>query len=143
MIRNEIASGGYTRATDADAEALLKRIEHDHYAGAATRLDAALERYGLTEDELRREFLWQLTVLGFLRQRFQPGVDITDQEVETYYNQHLAELKREYPSENTLAALEPKIRDVLTGQEVNKEFNDWLGQARERTQIEYRQGAFQ
>ena len=63
--------------------------------------------------------------------------------VRTYYDQHLAELKREYPRENTLAALEPKIRDVLTGQDVNREFDDWLGRARERTQIEYRQGAFQ
>ncbi|HTX36984.1 MAG TPA: hypothetical protein VME43_18270 [Bryobacteraceae bacterium] len=143
LIRNEIATGGYTRASDADAEGLLKRLEQDHYAGSATRLDAALERYGLTENELRREFLWQLTVLGFIRQRFQPGVDITDQQVETYYNQHLAELKREYPRENTLAALTPQIRDLLTGQEVNKEFDDWLAQARKRTQIEYRQGAFQ
>lgn len=143
VIRKELATGGYSRATDADANALLASIEHDRFGAAEARLDAALERYGLTEDELRRELLWQLTVLRFIQERFQPGVVVTDQEVRAYYDQHLADLQRANPHNSTFAALEPKIHDLLTGEAVNKDFDAWLTRARQDTHIEYRQGAFQ
>jgi hypothetical protein len=143
LIRVELATGGYSRATDADAEAMLRRIEHDRFDGAPARIDAELERYGLTKNQLREQLLWQLTVLRFIQQRFQPGVTVSDQDVRTYYNQHLAELKRANPRDASLASLEPKIRDLLTGEDVNRDFDTWLSQARQRTHIEYHQGAFQ
>jgi len=143
VIRNEIASGGYDRATDAEAQAMLERLERDHYGSQESRLDAALERYGLTEDQLRDQLRWQLTVLRFLQQRFQPGVIVSDQDVQAYYDKHRAELERENPGKSTLAALEPKIRELVTGEDVNKDFEEWLARARERTHIEYREGAFQ
>jgi peptidyl-prolyl cis-trans isomerase SurA len=143
LIRVELATGGYSRATDADAESLLRRIEHDRFGGAPARIDAELERYGLTKNELREQLLWQLTVLRFIQQRFQPGVTVSDQDVRTYYNQHLAELKRANPRDASLASVGPRIRDLLTGEDVNRDFGAWLNQARQRTHIEYHQGAFQ
>jgi len=142
IIRKEIATGGYSRASDADAEALLQNIERDRFGSAPARLDSALQRYGLSEAELRRQLLWQLTVLSFIQQRFQPGVLVSDQEVRAYYDQHRAELQRESPQNGTLAALEPKIRSLLTGEDVNEEFEEWLANARHDTHIEYRQEAF-
>jgi len=142
MIRTEIATGSYPRATDADADAALVRLERDRF-GAVARMRAELERYGLTRPELRQQLLWQLTVLRFIQQRFQPGVLVADQDVRTYYDTHLVELKRQNPRNSTFAALEPKIRDLLTGEDVNKDFEEWLGRARQRTHIEYRQEAFQ
>ncbi|HUA62672.1 MAG TPA: hypothetical protein VML19_28205 [Verrucomicrobiae bacterium] len=143
VIRTEVATGGYTRATDADADAMLQRLERDRFGGLQARLSAELERYGITREELCRELLWQLTVLRFIQERFQPGVVVDDQDVQKYYDQHLADLKRENPRNNSFAALEPKIRGLLTGEAVNKDFEDWLGKARQRTQIQYRQEAFQ
>lgn len=142
LIRTEIATGGYTRASDADAQAMLQRLEHDQFAGVQARFSAALERYGITKEELQNELLWQLTVLRFVQQRFQPGVFVDDQTVRSYYDQHLSDLKRQNPRDNSFAALEPKIRELLTAEAVNKDFDAWLGRARQRTHIEYR-GAFQ
>jgi hypothetical protein len=143
VIRTELATGGYARATDSDAQAMLQRLEHDRFGAVRARLDAELERYGLTEDQLRQQLLWQLTVLRFIQQRFQPGVDVTDQAVHDYYDQHLTELQRQNPRNFSLATLEPKIRELLIGEDVNKSFEDWLSGARQRTHIEYRQEAFQ
>jgi hypothetical protein len=143
VIRTELATGSYSRATDADAEALLKRMERDRFGAVEARISAELERYGLSKNELRQQLLWQLTVLRFIQQRFQPGVLVADQDVRTYYDQHLADLKRENPRNSSFAALEPKIRDLLTGEDVNKDFEDWLSSARERSHIEYHQAAFQ
>lgn len=143
MIRTEIATGSYSRATDADAEAMVTRLQRDRFGAASARMSAELERYGITRAELRQQLLWQLTVLRFIQQRFQPGVVVADEDVHAYYNAHLSDLKRENPSNSSFAALEPKIRDLLTGEDVNKDFETWLGRARQRTNIEYHQEAFQ
>jgi hypothetical protein len=102
-----------------------------------------LQRYGITEGQLRAQLLWQLTVLRFIDERFRPAVIVTDEEVQTFYNQHLAELHRQYPGDVSFEALEPKIRSLLEGQRINENFEQWLAEARKRARIEYRQEAFQ
>lgn len=143
IIGDEIANGGYARLTDADADALLKQLRQDRFAGSAARQQEALSLYGLTEDQLRAQLVWQLEVLRFIDQRFRPGVLVTDEEVRTYYDQHRADFSREYPQANSLEALEPKIRASLEGERINQNFVQWLDQARKQNRIEYRQGAFQ
>lgn len=143
IIRQEIAMGGYPRPSDKDAEALLADLRKDRFGGSDTKLREALARYSLTEDELLQELLWQLTVLRFIDQRFRLGVIVTDDEVQTYYEQHAKELQRQYPGNNTYQALAPKIKTLLEGERVNQNFDEWLKGARSRSQIEYKQGAFQ
>src|SRR5581483_11055692 len=60
IIGTEIANGGYTRPTNADVDAFLNQLRHDRFGGSDARLRQALVPYGLTEDQLRAELLWQL-----------------------------------------------------------------------------------
>ncbi len=143
VIRTEVATGGYSRATDSDAEALWNQILHQRFGGVKTRMIAELQRYGLTEDQLREQLLWQLTVLKFIQQRFQPGVVVSDDDIHTYYNQHLAELRRQYPRDSSFDTLEPKIRAELEGEAVNRDFEAWLPQARKRATVDFHEEAFQ
>lgn len=142
LIRDEIARGGYRRPGESDAEGLLKRMVHDRFAGSDARLREALTRYGLSEGELRAYLEWQLTVLAFIDQRFRPAVQVTDEETQQYYNQHLAELKREFPRDNSFATLEAKIRARLEGDQVNQNFSAWLAETRKSARIVYEEGAF-
>lgn len=141
IIRGEIATGDYHRATDADANGMLAQIRRDRYGGSEARLRVDLEKYGVMEDELREALLWQLTVLRFIDERFRPGVMVSDQDVQTYYNQHLAELKKQYPRDSSLTALDPHIRALLQNQEVDKQFDQWLDDSRKGQHIEYREEA--
>ena len=143
LIRAEISANGYSRATDSDADALLHQIEHDRFGNVEARMTAELQRYGLTKDELRSQLLWQLTVLKFIQQRFQPGVVVSDEAVKAYYDQHQADLRRQYPRDNNFQTLEPKVRSLLEGEAVNHDFENWLAAARKRTTVQYHQGAFQ
>lgn len=143
IIRDEIANGGYSRPSESDADALLKQLERDRFGGSDARLQAELSRYGLTEQQLRAHLLWQLTVLRFIDQRFRPGVLVTDEEVRAYYDQHLADLRRQYAGNNSFEALQPKIRASLEGQRINQNFTEWLDQARKRNRIEYKEASFQ
>jgi hypothetical protein len=143
IIRSEIASQGYARASDAEAENLLRRIQRDRFANSSLRLNAELTRYGLTPDDLREQLLWQLTVLQFIQQRFQAEVSVADQDVHNYYDAHLAELRRQHGSNVSYDAVAGQIRSTLEAEQVNKVFEDWLANKRQNTRIEYREGAFQ
>jgi len=143
LIADAITSGGFQRPTPADADAFLKRLRDQRFAGSETRLQQAIATYGLSEATLRAQLLWQLDVLRFIDQRFRPAVVVTEDDIRAYYNQHRAELARQYPQANSLEALEPKIRQSLEGERVNQDFERWLAQARQRNRVEYREGAFQ
>ena len=143
IIRSEIENGAYVLPAPSDADVLLNQLRQDQFRGSNERLQAVLSHYGIGEDQLRSHLLWQVTVLRFIDQRFRPGVLVTDEETRSYYDQHLAELTRAYPQNNTFEVLVPKIRATLEGERVNQDFVEWLEQERKRTHIEYRQGAFQ
>jgi hypothetical protein len=143
IIRQEIVTGNYRRPPDSDAAALVNNLRRDRFGGSDVRMREELQRYGITEDQLRAQLLWQLTILRFIDQRFRPAVIVTDDEVHAYYNQHLAELRRQYPDNYSFEALEPKIRSLLEGQRINENFTQWLEEARKRYRIEYRQEAFE
>jgi peptidyl-prolyl cis-trans isomerase SurA len=143
IIRDEIANGGYRWASKADADALLNDIRRDRFGGSDAQLQAALSRYGLTEEEMRTQLLWQLTVLRFIDQRFRTGVLITDEDVRAYYDQHLADLKRDYPEDSSFEALQPKIRASLEGERINQNFVESMEAARKSVHVRYLQGAFE
>jgi hypothetical protein len=143
IIRTELAAGGYTRATDAQAEGFLRQIRHERYGDSEARLQAELKRYGLTANDLRAQLLWQLTVLDFIQQRFQAEVSVTDDDVHAYYNAHLTELRRQHGANSSFDALSKEIRSDLEAEAINRQFEDWIGRARQRMHVEYLEGAFQ
>jgi hypothetical protein len=143
IIREELSAQGYSRAGDRDADELMKQISTQRFQGSDAQLKAALARYGITKEQLHEQLLWQLTVLSFIDQRFRPGVLITDEEVQAYYDQHLADLKREYPSGYTPQATSGKIKSSLEGERINTEFETWLAEAHKRHRIDYKESAFQ
>ena len=133
LVRQEIMNGGYSQPSERDVDALLQQKQRDA---------AALARYGLTADQLRRYLLWQLTVLRFIDERFRPGVLVTDEDVRDYYEKHRAELQKAYPKSNTVEALTPKIQEIISGELVNQRFEDWIEETKRRTRIEFRDAAF-
>jgi hypothetical protein len=143
VIRQELLTSGFRRPTDTNAAALEAQLCQERFAGLQPRLREALVRYGLTEDQLRDQLVWQLTVLNFIEQRFRAGTLVTDEDLRSYYDQHLADLRRQYPQDSSFKALEPKIRASLEGERVNQNFTQWLEQARKQYHIEYKQEAFQ
>ena len=135
FIREEIRVGAYPIATMQDAEAELDQLEKQRFKTGA-EFETTLKRYKLTEPDLREQFRWQLTVLRFIDSRFRPAVLLTDEQVNKYYNQHLAQLKKQNPkgSEDDLKS---DARDILTGEQVNKLLFAWLDQRRRDAKVLY------
>jgi peptidyl-prolyl cis-trans isomerase SurA len=143
VIREEIEKGGYAPSSEAEVDGMMKRLLAERFGGSDARLQQDLARYGLTEAQLILQLRWQADVLKFIDERFRPGVVVTDDELQEYYNQHKADLARQYPQLKTFEALQPKIRAYLEGDRLNQSFDQWIAAARKRDRIVYRQEALQ
>jgi hypothetical protein len=133
LVRQEILHGQYAQPTEKDVEAFLQQLKHDRFSGSDAQFRAELTRHHLTEDQLRRQLLWQLTVLRFIDQRFRPAILVTDDDIAAWRQQHAAETRN-------LTA--DQIRELITGERINQAFDDWLKAARRDVRIEYRPQAF-
>ena len=142
LIRQEIITGEYRSPPESESDALEKQLIDDRYGGSQARLRQDLARYGLSEEQLSSQLSWQLTVLQFIDQRFRPEVYVSDEEVRSYYDQHLADLRKQHPQNSSFEALKEQIRQLLEGEQINQKFLTWLEEARKRSHIEYKQEAF-
>jgi hypothetical protein len=130
FIRREIRIGDYATATLQEADQQLGDLKKQRFKTDAA-FEQSLRRYGLTELDLRTLFQWQLTVLRFIDVRFKAAVLVTDDEVAAYYHAH--------PSKASLDDMRDKIRDILTGERVNKLFFAWLDEQRKDVKIRFRE----
>jgi hypothetical protein len=135
FIRREIEAGDYPTATLQQADQQLEKLKKERFKTEAA-FEQALRRYDLTPLDLRTQFQWQLTVLRFIDVRFKPAVLVTDDEIEKYYRDHAAALRREYPSKS-LDDLRAQIREILTNEKVNQQFFAWLDEQRKTTKIQF------
>jgi hypothetical protein len=136
FIRREIELGDYPAATLQQADRQLEKLKEERFRTEAA-FEQALRRYDLTSLDLRTQFQWQLTVLRFIDVRFKPAVLITEDEIERYYRDHAAALRREYPSKSSLDDLRTDIRDILTNEKVNQQFFAWLDGQRKGTKVQF------
>jgi hypothetical protein len=142
IIREEIIMGGYERPPEKEGVELEAQLRRDMYGNSTERLSDALLRYGLTQAELRKRLLWQLTVLDFIDQRFRAGVVVTDEDVRNYYDEHASELRARHPKDASLESLTPKIKEAIESERINQNFGDWLDQARRGYRVEFKEAAF-
>jgi len=141
LIRQELATGSYKRPSEADAVAFQSQFVHDRFGGSESAFARALEQSGLTREQFAEHLLWQLTVLRFIDERFRPGVFVADEEVQQYLQQHKPALQKQNPRA-TEGVLQDKAREILEGERVNQNFDDWMEQARMRTRIDFKPEAF-
>jgi hypothetical protein len=141
MIQREIEVGEYRTASEADAEHLLEQTQKQQYHSPGV-FSSALEKYGLTRDELKQYLRWQITVLRFIDERFRPAVLITDEDVENYYRGHTSEFRNASTGQTkTLDEARQDIRNTLIEQRVNQQFESWLAARRKSANVEYKEEA--
>ena len=139
LIRREIQMAHYPPPSPAEVQKLLEQMKQQ-------RSGASPAEYGITEQEIEGRIRWQMAVLHFIDERFRPGVLITDQETQDYYRAHASGFRD--PKTGKPLALDDddvrdQIQDILAAPQVDRQFNDWLKDARERAKVEYREAALE
>jgi len=97
---------------------------------------AFLASHGLTAERVEAYLRYRLQILNLIEQRFRQGIQISPEEIETYYRQVLLP---QYASGQTPPALDRvtgRISEILLEQQVNALLDDWLKSLREQGDVE-------
>ncbi|MGA3076963.1 MAG: SurA N-terminal domain-containing protein [Bryobacteraceae bacterium] len=143
LVRSELEASRYLPPSAAEMEAALAE-EKARFGDDAT-YRRALAAYGVSEEDLKARLEWQLTLLRFIDVRFRPGIQIGDEEIRKYFDEHMsAGLMAAHPGQTPSvddhrAGIVQKLIDQAADQQVEQ----WLKESRRRTRIQYHEEAFQ
>jgi hypothetical protein len=143
LVRNELEASEYLLPSAADTDTALKEEKGRFADEAAYR--KALASYGVSEEDLKARLLWQLTLLRFIEVRFRPGIQIGDDQITKYFNEHLRSMFMEaHPGQvPSIDDYRDSVEQTLIGQSANEQVEQWLKEARKRTRIHYHDEVFQ
>lgn len=133
LLRNEMNVTHFAAPPASDAGQLLyqfkKRFRSD------TEYRAALQRYGITEDELKQQLLWQVAVMRFTDFRFKSEVPPPTNEGAD---------RAAAPNTIKANANAPKGSSKAPAPEsVDQQMETWLKEARTNNKVTFKTEAFQ
>jgi peptidyl-prolyl cis-trans isomerase SurA len=113
----------------------LPACVHENCASGAG-WKAFLAAHGLTSERVESYLRYRLEILSFIEQRFRQGIQITQQQIETYYHDTL--LPQYAPGEAVppLDQVASRIQEILLEQQVNALFGTWLDNLRDQGDVE-------
>jgi parvulin-like peptidyl-prolyl isomerase len=83
--------------------------------------------HGFTEEEFRARWKLRMQLLKFIEVRFRNGINITDSEIQAYYEKTmLPEYAKQNVTPPKLETIKRRIEEVLLQQEVGALLQDWL-----------------
>jgi hypothetical protein len=116
----------------------LQEIKADYTRNKdAQPWNMVLSEYGLNENDIRDRLALELTQLRLIDARLRPSIQIDASAVEDYYrNQFLPQFAGAGAKQIPLQQATPKIREILTQQQVNQMLASWLEGLRSQAQIQ-------
>jgi len=126
LLRTEMKTSGVAAPTAQDADTVLHRYVEQHYHNNPAALRAALQKYGLTEDELKEQLAWQVALVRFTDLRFRAGAPPPEA---TEQGANRVRPGAAVPSETATAS-------------VDQQMDQWLKDARKGARIVFKQEAF-
>jgi hypothetical protein len=89
--------------------------------------DHFLADHGFTEASLFHRWKERMAVLQFIEERFQMGVNITQDQIKDYYEKTLLpEYQRQHAPAPKLDAISGQVREILLQQQITNLLSDWL-----------------
>lgn len=144
LVRSELETSRYPVPAAAEVIPELERFKKKFYASDED-YRRALAADGISEDDLKAQLLWQRTLLLFIDVRFRPGVQVSAQETQDYFDKTVAPAVRAArPGQAPrLEDYRGEIEDKLAGDKVDQEVERWVQLARRRTRVDFHEEVFQ
>lgn len=144
LVQRELELSRYPAPEPSAVDEELNDFRHEHYKMDA-EFERALAEARVTLQEIKDQLLWQLTLLRFIEVRFRPGVQVSEKQIQDYFDQKVKPLAQfAHPGETiTLDDYRDDIEETLAGQRADQELDNWLKEMRQRTEVVYHQEAFQ
>jgi hypothetical protein len=137
LILQEAADSHVTLSLDDDVNKMLGQVKTQY--GSPAEYQAALARYGVTEQDVSAQLTSGLRTLRFSDLRFRPEVQISDQDLHAYYDQLAVGWRQKDPKAvPSFESSRDQVEQLLTEQRLTQALDQWLAMARSETQIVYR-----
>jgi len=143
LIRRELEVSRYPVPSAAEVAPVLQAFQKKRFSNDG-EYQRALADYGITDQDVKDLLLWQRTLLLFIEVRFQSGVQVTGQDIQDYFDK-VVKPAAEAAHPGQPIALEDyrdRIEQTLTGQRADREMDNWLKEARNRTEIVFHEEVF-
>lgn len=137
LIRKELELSHYAKPGPDEVEATVQEVSARF--PNVEQFRRGLEPYGISEPDLRAHLEWQLTALRFIEFRFRQGIQITEPEIREYLEKQVGSKWRE---QKLTDETRDQIEETLIEQRVDKQLDEWIRDARKRTQVQIREEAF-
>jgi hypothetical protein len=143
LIRREIQANKYMSVEAPNPEPMLEAIRKRYPNTEAYQ--TALGEYGVTEDDLKKQMQWQMTLLLFIDVRFRPGIQVPESEMRDYFEKtYLPEWQKTHTgTPPTFEQSKSEVESLITADLADHAMDRWLGQTRTQTQIRFRREVFQ
>ena len=119
--------------TDATVQKQIDQLRRDipacsqYHCETKEGWDRFLTDHGFTEASFFLRWKERMTVLNFIEDRFELGVNITQEQIQNYYEKTLLpEYQRQHAPAPKLDAISNQIREVLLQQQISNLLQDWL-----------------
>lgn len=142
LVRREMSFTAGTAAPTAVDPQLLKLLEARYPAAAA--YNEALQKYNVSDDDVKAQLLWQTQLVHFIDQRFKPALAPGEAELRDYYEStFLPEWSNEHQGKPpAFADVREEVEQQAIAQLANNALDRWLGQTRTQTRIRLMPEAF-
>jgi hypothetical protein len=144
LIERELSNSRYPLPDPAELLPALDQFRKDHFKDDRD-YQRALAENGITEQDFKDLLLWQRTLLLFIEVRFDTGAQITDQEIQDYFEKTVKPAAQlAHPGEPVdLDDYRDQIEQTLAGHRADQQLDTWLKEARKRVEIVYHDEVFQ
>jgi len=141
LVRREMELGRYSEGSPAEAAAMLDKLEKTR-ARSQGEFDKELRAAGITKQQLQDHLLWGLRLSTFVDLRFRPAVQVSREDVETYYKDKILPDTKSGKKPD-LAEVRQQIRQTLSADRTDQQMDAWLKDARIRAHVEIHKAAFE
>lgn len=135
LLEQQMDAASFERPNGDEINKKLEELRQQLAPGAGAWAQT-LARYGLSEADVSEHVAIQLRTLHFIDARFRPAIRVDPGAVETYYREQFApKLKQAGAQPVPMKQVEPRIREILTQQQIDDLLENWLKSLRTQSEI--------
>lgn len=144
LIRREIELMRYPGPPPSAVDEMLAQVRRERLRDEA-QYRRELAEYRIREQDVRAHLERQAAVLRFIDLRFKPGVQVSEADLQEFYQKrYLPELRRRgVKPEPSFDEARAACEELLIGERVDATVDEWIAEAKQRTRIELRAEALQ
>jgi hypothetical protein len=137
LVGREMRLGHYPLPSEADIQSAFARIRNLYQT--QRDFEAALARYSLNTNVVKRHLAQQIATLHFIEYRFRPELGISEADLQNRYSRGLAARATGHPGMPSLSfdASKDSIKSALVAERTDQALDNWLRESRKQIRVTY------